>query len=482
VLAAVALAAAGIRGLVAPATNPLERRQEASAPPSPPAAPTAPDRPADPISPEPGVEQFRLANGLNVLLRPIKGSQGDRAETRFLPPVGLNVSFRSINGSPVTAMVVLYAIGNDHDPEGRSGLGHAIEHLYVTAAAGAEPARTSAEFLRRYPAGANAQTGDRYTVISCTFPTRDLDRELAAAAARMKDLRVTAADLERERPRLLQEVANMFERSAGLAAVNNARELVRGAGIGRRSGLPEDLRAISLEEVQARLDRYYKPRNASLSLAGDFDPATARRMIETHFAAIPAGQEILPAREPAGPKFLAIQAVKANSGEPTACLAYLAPRPGSALYAPFLVLVSRLSVASDLTGLSLYFTPIDDGTVVAISAPLRKGESPAEAFERIKRFVADAVRPRLGAFEKVLTKQRFGMILSTAGTPDAILGENLYGVAFSIARRDQLEFDPVQFDRALAAVTDDDLRRAASEIFDPMRQAGAMVSVGGPRP
>ena len=31
------------------------------------------------------------------------------------------------------ALLVLYKVGGDHDPPGRSGLAHLVEHLYVTA-------------------------------------------------------------------------------------------------------------------------------------------------------------------------------------------------------------------------------------------------------------------------------------------------------------------------------------------------------------
>ena len=65
----------------------------------------------------------------------------------------------------------------------------------MTAAAGDEKARTAEELFRRYPAGSNGQTGDRYTVLSTVFPAKELDHELGDAAARMKELRVTADDL-----------------------------------------------------------------------------------------------------------------------------------------------------------------------------------------------------------------------------------------------------------------------------------------------
>ena len=45
----------------------------------------------------------------------------------------------------------------------------------------------------------------------------------------MSDLRITAADLDREKPRLLVELANMFGRIPALGAMNVAREQIRPA-------------------------------------------------------------------------------------------------------------------------------------------------------------------------------------------------------------------------------------------------------------
>ncbi len=462
-LAAVALATTGVRALVAPAPPPTQSgRQEAA----PRAAAAASSQPANAPPSERAVERFRLANGLKVILRPIKGSRN-------------------------TALVVVYSIGGDHDPEGRSGLGHTIEHLYVTAAAGTEKARTAEEHFRRYPAGSNGQTGDRYTVIATVFSQGELDHELADAAARMGDLKVTDDDLDRERPRLLQEVTNMFEGFPALAAMNNARERARPMPHGgRHGGPPEQLRTIPLPLVKYRLARYYKPRNATLALAGDFDPAAARRAIESHFAALPAGEEIPAPGEPGAPKFFVpvrpprAEASRSDS-EPTACLAYLAPRPGSELYAPFLVLIARLWAGgsrlggSGVTGSPVYFTPLDDGSVVAVSVPIKRGETAVEAFQRIEKFIAETIEPKLGAFELAAVKQQeLGLILGLRDFPDVALGQNPYGVAFSLARRDQLGLDPARLGRALDAVTDRDLRRVAAEVFAPGRHAGAIAGLG----
>src|SRR5690606_26548589 len=112
---------------------------------------------------------------------------------RFALNNGLTVRIRPIQGANQVALLVLYKIGGDHDPQGRSGLAHLVEHLYVTAAAGDAPARAAEAFFRQYPAGCNAQTGDRYTVVAAVFPPEDLAKELRDAAARMGDLRIEAA-------------------------------------------------------------------------------------------------------------------------------------------------------------------------------------------------------------------------------------------------------------------------------------------------
>ena len=47
----------------------------------------------------------------------------------------------------------------------------------------------------------------------------------------------------------------------------------------------EDLDAASLEDIAQFFATYYTPDNAVLSIAGDFDPAEARALVEHHFGA-----------------------------------------------------------------------------------------------------------------------------------------------------------------------------------------------------
>jgi zinc protease len=63
---------------------------------------------------------------------------------------------------------------------------------------------------------------------------------------------------------------------------------------------PQDgLRGVDLETVGRFFREHYAPGNATLVLAGDFDPGQARRWIETWYGAVPPG-ELPPPRSHAG--------------------------------------------------------------------------------------------------------------------------------------------------------------------------------------
>ena len=407
-------------------------------------------------------ETFRLENGLTVILRPIRGCDE-------------------------TALVVLFDIGGDHDPRGRCGLGHLVEHVYVTAAAGDEKMRTADAYMQRYRGGWNAQTGDRYTVIATVFARDDLPKELRDAAARMGDLRVTAEDLEREKPRIDDELANMFGRIPSLGVSNHAHELVRPTPhVGRRGGVPEQVRAVTSEEVQQHWKRYYKPRNAILVLAGNVDPKAARQAIMDHFGKLPAGEKPPAPAEPGQPKFGTVKEVAVKpivpQSRPQACLAYAAPMPDSDLYAPFLVLVARLFASAQKQAggpeqFPVHFAMLDDPGVLSVNFPARRGESPKQACQRLEAFVKAAVEPKLGQGEQDSVLETFGFFLGVADMPDRMLAQNPYGVAFSLGRRHQLGIDSEKLKKSLASVTDEDLRRAVKVIFALDRQAGAFLSI-----
>src|SRR3712207_3603480 len=71
-----------------------------------------------------------------------------------------------------------------------------------------------------------------------------------------------------------------------------------------------DLSAASLADVTQFFRTYYAPNNATLVIAGDFRPDSARALVERYFGAIPRGPA-LPARPDPAPVRLARDTVLA---------------------------------------------------------------------------------------------------------------------------------------------------------------------------
>jgi len=59
-------------------------------------------------------------------------------------------------------------------------------------------------------------------------------------------------------------------------------------------GSHADIQSIQLKDVKAFARRYYRPNNATLVLAGDFNPAEARKLVEKYFGALKAGEAVPP--------------------------------------------------------------------------------------------------------------------------------------------------------------------------------------------
>src|SRR5262249_7842059 len=54
-------------------------------------------------------------------------------------------------------------------------------------------------------------------------------------------------------------------------------------------GSHEDLQAATVDDVKAFFAKWYVPNNASLVIAGDFDPVKARELVERGFGWLPPG-------------------------------------------------------------------------------------------------------------------------------------------------------------------------------------------------
>lgn len=407
-------------------------------------------------------EPYKLDNGLTVILRPVS----------------------TVNK---TAFVVLFNLGSDQDPIGKSGMAHLLEHLYVTAAAGDTPARDAKQFMERYPAGWNAQTGLDFTVIGGVVEAAQFGAELKDVAARMNDLQITQADLTREVPRVLLELESMYGGSPWIAGLNHTRAQVYPMPQGgQHGGVPAHVETITLGELQQFWKDYYKPKNATLIIAGKFDITEARNAILANFSQIPSGK-LRPTKPPfpiaktGGVHRVPVKPmIKDATG--VAAIGYVPPPIVSKEYAPFLVVVSRLLSRLKFTfqvgkPQPIYYTPLMDPTTIALQAELSDAKDAETALRELNQHLQTALASKLTPQDK---QQTLNTIIGMFGNVENLIfwsGQDLYGFAFIVGRRYQLQIDTNALGAAIQNVTDADLQLLTTSIFAPEKRATVIIEL-----
>src|SRR3990172_9585743 len=214
-----------------------------------------------------GVAEYRLANGLRVLLIP-----------------DASVDTVTVN--------VTYLVGSRHEGYGEAGMAHLLEHMLFRGT----PSRPSiwAE-LKKIGASANGTTSFDRTNYFETFPASEsnLDAALALEADRMLNSFVSRKDLDAE----MTGVRNEFEAGEnspfGLLRQRVAATAYLWHAYGRSViGSRSDIENVPIERLQAFYRTYYQPDNAVLIIAGKFDEGKALALTARHFGNLPK-----PARE-----------------------------------------------------------------------------------------------------------------------------------------------------------------------------------------
>lgn len=267
--------------------------------------------------------EYRLANGLQVILMPVPGSG------------------RSF-------LTVTYKVGSRMEGPDEAGMAHLLEHVtFRSARAGDGPLVEIGAELKKLPiSGLNGTTNQDRTNYFENFAADPvlLDQVLALEALRMRSARLDAQDFEKEKPIVLNEMG-----ARGEAAVRQMLEALAAAAFkvhpyGRPTiGYVKDIEQLSLARLHTFYDKYYRPDNAVLMLAGEFDASSALQAIEKRFGALANPSIAVPEQtfsEPAqaGPRLVVLHTQQSAVG-----VAYRVPAMADRQAAAVAVMSAMLS-------------------------------------------------------------------------------------------------------------------------------------------
>jgi zinc protease len=234
-----------------------------------PAVSAAPAPALERLSSVEGITEFRLPNGLRVLLFP------DPSKS-------------------TTTVNVTYLVGSRHEGYGETGMAHLLEHMLFKGSPGH---RNIPQELTSHGCRPNGSTDfDRTNYFeTCPAAEENLAWALDLEADRMVNSFVARADLDSE----MTVVRNEFE-----IGENDAREVLNErvfsaaylwhhygkSPIGSRS----DIERVPIERLQEFYHRWYQPDNAVLVVAGKFDEAKVLALIGEKLGRIPRPARALP--------------------------------------------------------------------------------------------------------------------------------------------------------------------------------------------
>jgi zinc protease len=240
-----------------------------AAAPKPPAAAPKPAAAAQQVRSIEGVTEYRLANGLQVLLYPDQSSS----------TVSINVT---------------YKVGSRHESYGETGMAHLLEHMNFK---GTPTHPKIMDELSGRGAHANATTAYDRTNYFETLPatTANLEWALGFEADRMTHSLIAKKDLDTE----MTVVRNEFEMGENNPAHVLSERVLETAYLWHNYGHPTigaraDIEGVPIERLQKFYHTYYQPDNATLIVAGKFDPKATLAYIEKVFGVIPKPTRVLP--------------------------------------------------------------------------------------------------------------------------------------------------------------------------------------------
>ncbi|TNJ35704.1 M16 family metallopeptidase [Arenimonas terrae] len=212
---------------------------------------------------------------------------------------GLRVVVHTDRKAPVVAVQAWYNVGSKDEPKGKTGFAHLFEHIGLFNPTENLPGGLMVPLRDIGATDWNGTTWFDRTNFFQTVPTSALEQALYMESDRMGHLlgALNQERLDNQRGVVQNEKRQGDNQPYGMVEYAQLETLFPEGHPYRHStiGSMADLDAATLEDLRQWHRDNYGPNNAVLSLAGDIDVATARRLVEKYFGHIPRGA----ANEPA---------------------------------------------------------------------------------------------------------------------------------------------------------------------------------------
>lgn len=251
----------------------------------------------------PAVQQYRLPNGLTVIVKPD-------------------------HRAPTAVHMLWLRVGSMDEHNGATGVAHVLEHMMFKGSRKLAPG----EYSRRVAAMGgrdNAFTSFDYTAYFQQIPAARLGEAMALEAERFAHNRFSDDEFAKELAVVKEERRLRVDDNPRAVLFERQRAATFMASPYRRPiiGWMGDLDSLRAQDVRDFRQRWYTPGNAALVVVGDVQPAQVLALARQHYGGLPA--RALPARKPQPePAQIGLRRleVKAPAEQAVVSLAFRAPQ------------------------------------------------------------------------------------------------------------------------------------------------------------
>lgn len=222
-----------------------------------------------PVSTVEGIREYRLPNGLQVLLNPD-------------------------DSKPTTTVNMTYRVGSRHESYGETGMAHLLEHLMFKGSP--RHPNVWAEFNKRGFSANGSTWYDRTNYFASFAANEDnLKWYLQWQADAMVNSFIARKDLDSEMTVVRNEM-EMGENDPGRVLMEKTLSaMYQWHNYGKSTiGARTDVEGVDISRLQAFYKRHYQPDNATLIISGKFDAAKTLGWVQQAFAAVPKPTRVLP--------------------------------------------------------------------------------------------------------------------------------------------------------------------------------------------
>ncbi|MDB5869264.1 MAG: peptidase domain protein [Polaromonas sp.] len=276
------------------------------------------------------VEQFTLANGLTVIVKPD-------------------------HRAPTVAHMLWVRVGAMDEVDGTSGVAHALEHMMFKGT----PTVKAGEFSRRVAAlggQENAFTSSDNTGYYQQIPASKLEEVMRLEADRFARNQWQDDEFKREIEVVKEERRMRTDESPRAMLHEQASAITFLASPYRRPivGWMSDLEAMTPGDVRSFYQRWYVPANAALVVAGDVEVKQVRKLAEKYYGRIAARPvpERKPRTEPAQAGVRRID-LKAPASQAYVAMAFKVPKLEAVDLAPPAAVAASPTAAASREALAL---------------------------------------------------------------------------------------------------------------------------------